>query len=45
MAEPKTPPKKEEKPKGFLGKLKEAAEDKEEQIIDQNERFIRSAKV
>ena len=30
MAEPKTPPKKEEKPKGLLGKLKEAAEDKEE---------------
>ena len=23
MAEPKTPPKKEEKPKGFLGKLKD----------------------
>ena len=33
MAEPKTPPKKEEKPKGFLGKLKEAAEDKEEQMM------------
>ena len=33
MAEPKTPPKKEEKPKGLLGKLKEAAEDKEEQMM------------
>ena len=33
MAEPKIPPKKEEKPKGFLGKLKEAAEDKEEQMM------------
>ena len=33
MAEPKTPPKKEEKPKRFLGKLKEAAEDKEEQMM------------
>ena len=33
MAEPKTPPKKEEKQKGFLGKLKEAAEDKEEQMM------------
>ena len=33
MAEPKTPPKKEEKPKGILGKLKEAAEDKEEQMM------------
>ena len=33
MAEPKIPPKKEEKPKGLLGKLKEAAEDKEEQMM------------
>ena len=33
MAESKTPPKKEEKPKGILGKLKEAAEDKEEQMM------------
>tara|TARA_A200000159_G_C7048859_1_gene225253 strand:+ start:119 stop:538 length:420 start_codon:yes stop_codon:yes gene_type:complete len=32
MAEPKTPPVKEEKPKGFLGKLKDAADDKEEQL-------------
>ena len=33
MAEPiKTPPKNEDKPKGLLGKLKDAAEDKEEQI-------------
>ena len=32
MAELKTPPKKEEKPKGPLGKLKEVAEDKEEQL-------------
>ena len=32
MAEPKTPPK-EDKPKGLIGKLKEAAEDKEEQMM------------
>ena len=35
MTEPvkgKTPPVKEEKPKGLLGKLKDAADDKEEQI-------------
>ena len=32
MAEPKTPPVKEEKPKGLLGKLKDAADDKEEQL-------------
>ena len=32
MAEPKTPPK-EDKPKGLIGKLKEAAEDKEEQML------------
>mgnify|MGYP001436120834 FL=1 len=32
MADTKTPPK-EEKPKGLIGKLKEAAEDKEEQMM------------
>ena len=32
MAEPKTPPKKEEKPKGILTKLKESVDDKEEQL-------------
>ena len=32
MADTKTPPK-EDKPKGLIGKLKEAAEDKEEQIM------------
>ena len=31
MAEPKTPPKEEKK--GLIGKLKEAAEDKEEQMM------------
>tara|TARA_B100000927_G_scaffold202330_2_gene163965 strand:+ start:23111 stop:23551 length:441 start_codon:yes stop_codon:yes gene_type:complete len=30
--EKKTPPKSEEKPKGFFGRLKEASEDKEEQL-------------
>jgi len=32
MADTKTPPK-EDKPKGLIGKLKEAAEDKEEQMM------------
>ena len=32
MAEPKTPPKKEEKPKGIIGKIKENIDDKEEQL-------------
>mgnify|MGYP001423494374 FL=1 len=32
MAEPKTPPKKEEKPKGIIGKIKEGIDDKEEQL-------------
>ena len=32
MAEPKTPPK-EDKPKGLIGKLKEAAEDKDEKMM------------
>ena len=32
MADTKTPPK-EDKPKGLIGKLKEAAEDKEEQMV------------